>query len=618
MTGRLCLLVVGEQQFATHWLPESGRVTLGRAESCEIRINEPSIALEHAVLQIGSELTIEDLNTPAGTRIGDQLVEAGKPTIFSPGVSIFLGTVSVVVQKSSQAPPRRIWTHGYFESRLEEECIRAERFKNQFSVLRVRCEPNVDPSVIEEILANILRLVDVVGSYRTGEYEVILQGTHPEGAELVGRRILASIAERGLKAQLGLACYPRDARSADALSERAGAAARGEANAKNGPLGDPAPAVSDRGPMQHIYRLTERIAASMINVLIMGETGVGKERLAEMVHQRSPRSLKPFLRLNVAALTETLLESELFGHERGAFTGAVQAKPGLLETAHGGTVFLDEIGELPMTIQVKLLRVLEGQQVLRVGGIKPRSIDVRFVAATNRDLEAELARGSFRQDLFFRLNGISLVIPPLRERLSELPGLASGFIADACRKGNRTDPPTISSDAMTLMLRYGWPGNIRELRNVIERAVLLCSEGAITLAHLPVEKMSATFAARQVAQRPVLFPPSDLTPLEKQTSSATDEGSEAKPAALTPPISIASIHPNGSGAPRAKSKAKSKDLRIEMKDYERERILEALTSCAGNQTAAAKLLGVSRRMLVNRLNLYDIPRPRKGRIRQSK
>jgi transcriptional regulator with PAS, ATPase and Fis domain len=325
------------------------------------------------------------------------------------------------------------------------------------------------------------------------------------------------------------------------------------------------------------------------------------------------------LRLNVAALTETLLESELFGHERGAFTGAVQAKPGLLETAHGGTVFLDEIGELPMTIQVKLLRVLEGQQVLRVGSIKPRSIDVRFVAATNRDLEAELTRGSFRQDLFFRLNGISLVIPPLRERLSELPGLARGFIADACRKGNRTDEPTISNDAMTLMLRYGWPGNIRELRNVIERAVLLCSNGAITLSHLPVEKMSATFAARQVAQRPVLFPLSDLTLLEKRASSAADAAiEEEKHAGLTPPISIAAIHPNGSGAPRAKSKTKSKDLRIDIKDYERERILEALNSCGGNQTAAAKLLGISRRMLVNRLNLYDIPRPRKGRVRQSK
>src|SRR5260370_30862587 len=148
------------------------------------------------------------------------------------------------------------------------------------------------------------------------------------------------------------------------------------------------------------------------------------------MHRLSTRADKPFLRLNVAALTETLLESELFGHERGAFTGAVQAKPGLLETAHGGTVFLDEIGELPMTIQVKLLRVLEGQQVLRVGGIKPPSIDVRFVAATNRDLEAELARGSFHQDLFFRLNGISLWIPPLRGRPPEQPGLASGSLPD--------------------------------------------------------------------------------------------------------------------------------------------------------------------------------------------
>src|SRR5260370_39272242 len=241
MTGRLCLLVVGEQQFATHWLPESGRVTLGRAESCEIRINERAIALEHAVRQIGPELTIEDLGAPSGTRIGDQLVEAGKPTTFSPGVSIYLGSVSVVVQKSSQAPPRRIWTHGYFESRLEEECIRAERFKNQLSVLRVRCEPNVDPSVIEEILANLLRLVDGVGAYRTGEYEVILQGTHPEGAEVVGRRILASIAERGRKAQLGLACYPRDAPSADGPPERPRPPPPAQPNPNPGPPADPAP-----------------------------------------------------------------------------------------------------------------------------------------------------------------------------------------------------------------------------------------------------------------------------------------------------------------------------------------------------------------------------------------
>ena len=621
MTGRLCLLVVGEQQFATHWLPETGSVTIGRAESCEVRINEPSVAPRHAVLHIGAELALEDLGSPSGTRIGDVQIEAGKQVPFSPGISVSLGTVSIVVQKSSYAPPRRIWTHGYFESRLEEECIRAERFKTQFSVLRVRCEPNVDPVVIEEILANVLRLVDVVGSYRPGEYEVILQGTHPEGADLVGRRILANIAERGLKAQIGLACYPRDGRSADALSERAGAAARGEVGGEHSPHGEPARSVADHGPMQHIHRLTERIAASMINVLIMGETGVGKERLAEMVHQLSPRADKPFLRLNVAALTETLLESELFGHERGAFTGAVQAKPGLLETAHGGTVFLDEIGELPMTIQVKLLRVLEGQQVFRVGSLKPRSIDVRFVAATNRDLEAEVVRGAFRQDLFFRLNGISLVVPPLRERLSELPELAKEFIAEACRKSSRTDEPTISNEALALMNRYGWPGNIRELRNVIERAVLLCSNGPITLAHLPVEKMSATFAARQVVSRTPLFPRSDMTLLEEKAgaAAAAEAIKEEIAVTLTPPPSIAHLHVNGSTTPpRLSAALKSKDLRIDMKDYERQRILDALASCAGNQTAAAKLLGVSRRMLVNRLNVYGIPRPRKGRARQVK
>jgi DNA-binding NtrC family response regulator len=615
MTGRLCLLVVGEQQFATHWLPENGKVTLGRDEACEVRINEPSVAPKHAVLQIGSELTIEDLGSRSGTRIGESVLEPGKAAPLAPGVSVTIGDVSVVVQKSSHAPPRRIWTHGYFESRLEEECIRAERFKNQFSVLRVRCEPNVEPTVIEEVLANILRLVDVVGSYRPGEYEVILQGTHPEGAELVGRRILSSIAERGLKAQIGLACYPRDGRSADALSERAGAAARGEVSSEHTPHGEAAP-VAD-GPMQPIYRLAERIAASTINVLIMGETGVGKERLAELVHTRSPRAKKPFLRLNVAALTETLLESELFGHERGAFTGAVQAKPGLLETAHGGSVFLDEIGELPMTIQAKLLRVLEGQQVFRVGSLKPRSIDVRFIAATNRDLEADVARGAFRQDLFFRLNGIALVIPPLRERLTELTDLAKGFIAESCRKANRAEEPAIANEALTLMMRYGWPGNIRELRNVIERAVLLCASGPITLAHLHVEKMSATFAVRQVSTRPALLPRTDTTLLEERASAAAaDVVKEELSAHLTPP-SIARLHLNGASGSSRISAPSAKDLRIGLKDYERQRILDALASCAGNQTAAAKMLGVSRRMLVNRLTLYGIPRPRKGR-RQAK
>jgi DNA-binding NtrC family response regulator len=447
-------------------------------------------------------------------------------------------------------------------------------------------------------------LVDVVGCYQPGEYEVILHGTPPAGAELVARRILESLSGRGLQAQIGVSCYPRDARNADALSEKAGAAARGDATDDPTPIAvQPGTRDSQSGPMQQIYKIAEKIAASTINVLILGETGVGKERLAERVHQLSPRAKKPFLRLHVAALTETLLESELFGHERGAFTGAVQAKRGLVESADGGTVFLDEIGELPMATQVKLLRVLEGQQVMRVGSLKPRSIDVRFIAATNRDLEAEMARSGFRQDLFFRLNGISLVVPPLRERHPELEGLARGFISEACRRANRTDEPTISAEALALMHRYEWPGNIRELRNVVERAVLLSSHGPITLEHLPVEKMSATFAARQMAQRPTAPTRSEVQPTEREIPSTMSAGHLA---------ADTSDRHRVNGVPTVEP-AHPKNLSVEIQHFERERIVDALSRCAGNQTEAAKLLGVSRRTLVYRLRAYRIPRPRGAR-----
>ncbi|HMF40971.1 MAG TPA: sigma 54-interacting transcriptional regulator [Polyangia bacterium] len=303
--------------------------------------------------------------------------------------------------------------------------------------------------------------------------------------------------------------------------------------------------------MRRVLELAERAAAGTINVLITGETGVGKELLAETVHRASPRRSGPYVCLNCAALSETLLESELFGHERGAFTGAVQAKPGLLETAASGTLFLDEVGELPLSTQAKLLRVLETREVARLGSVRPRRIDVRFIAATNRDLEAEVARGAFRADLYYRLNGITLTIPPLRSRLEEIRPLAETFLRQICRDLGR-QPPLLPPASVRHLEAYGWPGNIRELKNVIERAVLLCEGPILDAQYMPLER--------------------PLTESQKLTTSAASS----------------------------------------LAQTEKDRIIEALAACAGNQSRAAKMLGIPRRTFVSKLDAYKIPRPKKG------
>jgi two-component system response regulator AtoC len=312
----------------------------------------------------------------------------------------------------------------------------------------------------------------------------------------------------------------------------------------------PAPELGEA--MRRVNELASRAAAGTINVLITGETGVGKELMAESVHRKSPRRDGPYVCLNCAALSETLLESELFGHERGAFTGALQAKPGLLETAGGGTVFLDEVGELSLATQAKLLRVIETRETTRLGSVRPRRIDVRFISATNRDLEAEVSKGTFRQDLYFRLHGITLTIPPLRARKEEIRPLADTFVRQICRDLGR-QPPAIPGSLITLLESYAWPGNIRELKNMMERAVLLCAGPALEREHLPMEK---------------------LTPV--------------------------------SGMP-----VRTDSDRISVPSTERDRIVAALAACAGNQSRAAALLGIPRRTFVSKLDAYQIPRPKK-------
>jgi DNA-binding NtrC family response regulator len=242
--------------------------------------------------------------------------------------------------------------------------------------------------------------------------------------------------------------------------------------------------ISDSPTMQGFVSLTRKVVRTDTSVLILGETGVGKERLARAIHAESPRSPGPFIPVLCAALPEGLVESELFGHEAGAFTGASRARKGLFELAHKGTLFLDEVGEIPAHVQVKLLRALEDRCVLRIGAEKPTKVNVRIIAATNRDLEAEVARNCFRRDLFFRLSVVTLTIPPLRDRHEDIEKLALAYLEHFRQQLGRSDI-AIEPAALDVLVRYGWPGNVRELINAVEQAVLLCSENRITVEDLP-------------------------------------------------------------------------------------------------------------------------------------
>jgi transcriptional regulator with PAS, ATPase and Fis domain len=333
--------------------------------------------------------------------------------------------------------------------------------------------------------------------------------------------------------------------------------------------------VADERMMQ-LHRLLRAVAQGTISVLLLGETGVGKEVIAQSIHRYSPRAGRPFVSINCAAIPEALLESELFGHERGAFTGAVREKAGLLETAEGGTLFLDEVGEMPLPAQAKLLRAIELRQIVRVGGVRPRPVDVRFVSATNRDLEQLIAARAFRRDLFFRLNGISVSVPPLRERLAELEGLARRFLAEfgvSLGRGNLV----LSPEALLRLRSHAWPGNVRELRNVVERAVLLCEGHEIRPEHLSLEPLGSA---------------------------------EIAPESVPPPSSAHGSIGGGIGASDWRE-LPAGGLSDELQATERRRILEALERCAGNQTRAAEMLGISRRALIHRLETYGVPRPRK-------
>jgi two-component system, NtrC family, response regulator AtoC len=320
--------------------------------------------------------------------------------------------------------------------------------------------------------------------------------------------------------------------------------------------GDKPPLVGESPAMQDVHDVVAKVADSPSTVLITGESGTGKELIARELHLGSSRRDKPLIKVNCAAIPKDLVESELFGYEKGAFTGAVGSKPGRFELADGGTLFLDEIGEIPVEMQVKLLRALQESEFERVGGIKTLRVDVRLIAATNRDLKALIADGKFREDLYYRLAVVPISLPPLRDRKQDIPLLVEHFIAKYDRRlGKRVE--RIDDEALQILLGYSWPGNIRELENLMERSVLFADGPVITGASLP------------------------------------DALRERTPG---PPVPIAAVGPLGAIA--APSGASMKEIvRQAQAELERELIARALDETGGNVTRAAKRLQISRKSL---------------------
>ena len=323
---------------------------------------------------------------------------------------------------------------------------------------------------------------------------------------------------------------------------------------------------SESPAMRRLLELARRVTSSDTSLLILGETGVGKEWLARAIHSEGMRNSAPFVAVNCAAVPETLLESELFGHERGAFTGASRARRGCFEMAHGGTLFLDEIADIPVHLQAKLLRALQEKTIQRLGAENPIEVDVRLMAATNQDLDAAMGSGQFRADLFYRLSVVTLTVPPLRERREDIVPLVENYMAEYRKQLGRSDIEGIEENALDRMRTYGWPGNVRELINAVERAVLLCDGDVIGLEHLPEALVPKQLAGRSRSWT------GELGAIAEHLLSGTLEEGKRKL----------------------------------LEDFERDYLVHTLRRTHGNIGKTAQIAGVDPRTIYNKMKLYEL------------
>lgn len=573
------LLVFEESGTRVVRLSAAGQWSLGSGVQAEIRLVGAEIPDIAARLQVaGDEVTLCPVADAAAVLVNDGAL--GGPRRLIAGDAIAIGAVTLTFQRRAMRPSQCIAADLEFVSRrLGEEIDRCLRQGGAVGVLAVQLgsRRRGGGERIPAELSAQLRPADVLGWNGDAEAFVLLPDTG-ETAEIPARRIAAALAKLAPDVRIGVAVCPDDAHDVDGLLTGArSAAAMAEpgshallaACAKPLQAGAQQIAVADPA-MKRLYAQVQRLAASDLPLLINGETGVGKELVAQALHAWSPRHGKPVVALNCAAISESLFESELFGHERGAFTDAKSAKMGLLESANGGTLLLDEVGECSLRVQAKLLRVLETKHVCRVGSVTERAIDVRVIAATNRDLQAEVAAGNFRQDLYFRLGVATLYVPALRDRPLDIPLLARTFLTRACLSGGRSEL-VLSRSALRRLALHDWPGNVRELRNTME----LC--------------------ARMVDGDLVLG--EDLPPQVAQSAPAWMAGTR-EPAAKA-----------HTGPFEPFDTRRHKAIQDEVRALERLRMQQALAATDGVRVRAAQMLQMPLRTFVTKLRDYALAGP---------
>jgi len=519
-------------------------VVFGRAPDCTVVVDDDRVSRRHlAVRWRDGALTARDLGSRNGSLLN------GRPLVgergLSPGDELACGPARATVLGGPRRTERLLGEYALWR-RLLEEVERAARFRRALALIGLRVE-GASGAAAEAIAARLGR-IEYVGEWAPGLFVAILpESDRARATQVAGELERAARAVGATATVLGVAAVPEDGTSPDQLVGVAlGEAAGGNESARDEAAAPPSLVVADPA-MERALELARRAAQSDLTVLVLGETGVGKELVAAEIHRNSARRAGPFVRINCAALPASLVEAELFGHERGAFTGADRRRVGIIESAHGGTLLLDEVGELPAAVQAKLLRVLEERRLSRVGSTEEVRVDVRFVAATHRDLEAEVRRGAFREDLYFRLSAFVLEVPPLRERPRDLAPLAAAFAQKSAARLGRP-APSLTPAFVEALRRYPWPGNVRELRNVIERAVVLAEGSALGPEHLP-ERL-------------------------------------------------------GGDTPRTSAPPGELPARID--ELERQSLVEALRATNGNRTHAARHLGISRRALLYKLKKHGL------------